>query len=65
VDHAVSTTDGKVSSEEKLRLEQIHGKALAAEIVADVEAAMAPPEPPKKSKSTLAAESAAIDNGDA
>jgi hypothetical protein len=47
VDHAVSTTDGKVPPEEKLRLENLHGKALAAEIVAEVEAAMAPPEPPK------------------
>jgi len=62
VDHAVSTADGKVPPDEKLRLENIHGKALAAEIVAEVEASMAPP---KKSKSTLAAESAAIDNGDA
>jgi len=62
VDHAVSTTDGRVPPDEKLRLEAIHGKALAARIVAEVEAAMAPP---KKSKSTLAAEAAAVDNGDA
>ena len=62
MDHAVSTTDGRVPPDEKLRLEAIHGKALAARIVAEVEAAMAPP---KKSKSTLAAEAAAVDNGDA
>ena len=43
MDHAVSTTDGRVPPEEKLRLENIHGKALAAEIVAEVEAAMSPP----------------------
>jgi hypothetical protein len=54
--------DGRVPPDEKLRLEAIHGKALAARIVAEVEAAMAPP---KKSKSTLAAEAAAVDNGDA
>ena len=43
MEHAVSTTDGKVPPEEKLRLEHIHGKSRAAEIVAEVEVAMAPP----------------------
>ena len=40
-------TDGKVPPDEKLRLEAIHGKALAAQIIAEFEAANAPPEPPK------------------
>lgn len=62
MDHAVSMTDGRVPPDEKLRLEAIHGKALAAEIVAESEAANA--SPAKPTKSTLAAP-AAIDNGDA
>jgi hypothetical protein len=33
VDHAVSTTDGRVPPDEKLRLEAIHGKALAALVI--------------------------------
>lgn len=45
--HAVSTTDGKVPPEEKLRLENILGVDEAARIVAEVEASMAPPEPQK------------------
>lgn len=47
MDHAVSMTDGKVPPDEKLRLEAIHGKALAAQIIAEFEAAVAAPEPPK------------------
>ena len=47
MDHAVSMTDGKVPPDEMLRLEAIHGKALAAQIIAEFEAANAPPEPPK------------------
>lgn len=47
MDHAVSMTDGKVPPEEKLRLEAIHGKALAAQIIAEAEVAAAPPPPPK------------------
>lgn len=47
MDHAVSTTDGKVPPEEKLRLENILGVDEAARIVAEVEASMAPPETPK------------------
>lgn len=62
MDHAVSMTDGRVPPEEKLRLEAIHGKAQAAQIIAEFEAANAPPAKPKKSTTDAAA---AIDNGDA
>lgn len=48
--HSVSTTDGKVPPEEAARLVALHGSALAAEIIAEVESRLEVSAAPEKTK---------------